>query len=200
MNISPQFSLFPEGRNEPGSAAHVGERFSSEGTQLGDVFGAEVGQAVLFEVTPNVFDRIEFGRVGRQGGGVDTSLETIEVLAHEPTAMDNGSIPEDQQFARQLSLQVLQKLDNLGTLDRTRKEFKIEVPQGDAPDDRKLFPVEIKLQNRGFSAGSPGAHPVGFLAEAAFVNEDEDSPFFQGFFLRFGQTERFHLARAFSSR
>src|SRR5579872_95648 len=198
--MSPQFGLFPEGGDELGSAAHVGQGFTSEGTQVDDVFGADVGQAVLFEVTPNVFDGIEFGRIGRKLGGVDASFEAVEVLADAAAAMDHSSIPDDQQFAGQLSLQVLKELDDLRTFDRAGMELEVEVPDRDAADDREFLPVEVKLQNRGLSARSPGAHPVGFLAEAAFVNEDNDSPFFQGFFLRFGQTERFQLAMAFSSR
>ena len=57
MSISPEFSLFPESGDELGSAAHVRQGFTTERAQLSDVFGAEVGQAVLFEVTPDVFHR-----------------------------------------------------------------------------------------------------------------------------------------------
>ena len=200
MNISPKFGLFPKGGNKFGSAAHVGQGLASEGAQLGDVFGAEVGQAVVFEVTPNVLDRIQLGCVGRKRGDMDSSFETVDVLADEAAAMDHGSIPDDQQWARQLSLQVFEKLDDLRTFDRARMELEVEVPDRDATEDREFLPVEVKLQNRRLSARCPGAYPVGFLAEAAFVDKDDDSPFFQGFFLRFGPTERIQWVMAFSSR
>jgi len=182
VNVLPQFGVLPEGGDELGSAAHVGQGFTSEGAQLADVLGAEVGQAVLFEVTPYILNGIEFGRIGRQLGGVDASFEAIEVLANEAAAMDHGAIPNEQQFAGQLFLQVLKELDDLRTFDRSGMELEVEVPDRQAADDREFLPVEVKLQNRGFSAGSPSAHAMGLLAEAAFVDENDDSPFFQGFF------------------
>ena len=135
-------------------------------------FEDAVREPVVAHVLPDVFDGIEFRRIGRKLGGVDASLEAVEVLTDEAAAMDHGSIPDDQQFAGQLSLQVFQELDDLRTFDRARMELEVEVPNGDAADDRELLPVEVELQDRGLAFGTPCAYPVWLLAQAAFVDED----------------------------
>jgi hypothetical protein len=54
------------------------------------------------------------------------------------------------------------------------------------------------LQHRRFAARCPGAATVGSFAQSAFVDENDRSPLFLGFFLISGQRFRFH-ARIFSS-
>ena len=40
---------------------------------------------------------------------------------------------------------MFKKLDDLLGLDRFFEDLKVEVPDGDAGDDREGFPVEVKL-------------------------------------------------------
>jgi hypothetical protein len=63
VNISPKFSLLPEGGDQLGASAHVLQGFPAKSAQFGQVSGAEIRQTVLLEITPDVFGRIEFGRV-----------------------------------------------------------------------------------------------------------------------------------------
>src|SRR5690242_20064687 len=181
VNFSPQFSLLPESGDQLGTSADVSQLAASEGGQVGEIIGGEVGQPVLFEIAPDIFDGIEFGRVSRQGGGVNVALEALEIVPHRPAPVNHGSIPNDQQFAGQLALKVFQKLDDLRAFDGSRIKSEIEVPDGDAADDRQLLPVEVKFQHGRLAARGPGAHPMGLLAESTFINEDNDSVFFQGF-------------------
>lgn len=155
---------------------------------------------MLFEVAPHIFYWVEFRSVGGETRGKDSSLQSVEVLADQPTAVNGRAIPNDQQFAGELPPKMLQEFDHLRALDCARIEPKIEIPNGDAADDRKLLPIEIKFQNGCLSAGSPGANAVRLLTEPAFVDKDDDSVLFQGFFLSLGQSERFHFRMAASSR
>jgi len=175
--------LLPESGDQLGAAADVAQLAASESAELGDVLGGEIGQAVLFEIAPDIFDGIEFRGVCRKRGGINAPLEAFGVCPHAPAPVDHSPIPDEQQFAGQLALEVLEKLDDLRTFDGSRVKLEIEIPDGDATDDRKFLPVEVKFEHRGFPARSPGAHPVGFLAQAAFINKDQDAVFLQGFFL-----------------
>ena len=187
VDLTPQFSLLPESGDQLGAAADVPQLAASERTELGDILGGEVGQAVLLEVAPNIFGGIEFGSVSRQRGDINASLEALKVFPNEPAPMDHGSVSDDQHFAGQLSLEVVEELDDLWTFDGTRVKLEIEIPDRAPADNRKLLPVEVKFQHWGFPARGPSAHPVGFLAQAALINEDNDPVFSQVFFLRRGQ-------------
>ena len=87
---------------------------------------------------------------------------------------------------------MFEKLDDLLGLDRLFEDLKVEVPDGDAGDDRERFPVEVKLEHRCLSAGRPGAPPMRPLAQTTFVDEDDRAALVLGFFLISGQRLRFH--------
>jgi hypothetical protein len=86
--------------------------------------------------------------------------------------MSGYAVPDDQQLALHVSLEVLQEIDHLIGLDRTGIEPKVKVPPRQPGDGRELFPVEVKLQDRSLAFGTPCAYPVRLLAQSAFVDED----------------------------
>jgi hypothetical protein len=65
--------------------------------------------------------------------------------------------------------------------------LKIEVPESDAGNDRQSLPVEVKPEDRRLSSRRPRAPPMGPLAQAAFVYEDDRPALFLSFFLIAGQ-------------
>src|SRR3954449_5508051 len=77
---------------------------------------------------------------------------------------------------------MFKKLDDLLGLDRLFEDLKVEVPDGDAGDDRERFPVEMKLQDGCLSARRPGAPPMRPLAQTTFVDEDDRPALVLGFF------------------
>ena len=93
-----------------------------------------------------------------------------------------------------------QKLDDLEALDTAGMNLEIESPEGQAPDDRKAFPVERLRQHRSFAAGRPSAGPRGAGAQPAFVNKDDGSPLLPGLFFNAGHSVRCQRRMAFSSR
>ena len=62
------------------------------------------------------------------------------------------------------------------------------------------LPVEMILQHWGLSARGPGAHPMGSLAQPAFIDEDDGAPLAERCFLSRGQRTRFQYRIASSSR
>ena len=99
-----------------------------------------------------------------------------------------------------MARQMTKKLDDLRTLDRFVVQLKIEIVKCDARDHAQRFPIEVMLQDRGLPARRPGAHFVGPGAESAFVDQNDLSVLFLGFFLRAGQVTFFHSAMAASLR
>src|SRR4051794_5358105 len=87
---------------------------------------------------------------------------------------------------------MFKKLDDLLGLDRFFEDLKVEVPDGDAGDDRERFPVELKLEDRWLSARRPGAPPMRPWAQTTFVDEDDRPVLVLGFFLISGQRLRLH--------
>src|SRR5947199_10791013 len=78
---------------------------------------------------------------------------------------------------------MFQKLNDLLGLDGLFEDLKVEVPDGDAGDDRERFPVEVKLEDRCLSARRPGASAMRPLAQTTFVDEDNRPALGLGFFL-----------------
>jgi len=98
-NNSKQFRLFPEGFHQSWAAAHSAQRPPCRHAQLGEILRAEIGQLVLLAVTPNVFDRVQFRRVGRQVFEMDLAVEIPHELAHCLTPVHRQPIPNHDQLA-----------------------------------------------------------------------------------------------------
>ena len=96
--------------------------------------------------------------------------------------------------------QVFKKRHDLWRADRSGIEPEVEIPQRNAGDDRKGFPVEVILQHRGVTPPRPRATAVWPLTQSAFVEENDRSLLFLGFFLMSGQVIFFQWRMAFSLR
>src|SRR5881409_3067938 len=138
---------------------------------------------MLFAIAPDVFDRIEFGRVSRQILQLDPAPLPAHKLPDQPTAMDRQPIPNHRELASDVSLEVAQELDHLRGFDTSGKESKIKIPDRDTRHRRKTFPIERVLQDWSLAAWRPGPHSVGPFAQAAFVHKHYRPALLEGFFL-----------------
>src|SRR5215472_925740 len=155
---------------------------------------------MLLAVTPDIFHRIEFWRVGRQELQLDSSGLLSDKLAHQPAAVHGQSIPDDCQTASDVPLQVLQKLNYLGCLDAASKQTEVKIPNGDTRHGREALPIEGILKHRRLTPRCPGAHPMGTFAQAALVHKHYGATLLEGFFFISGQRTRFQRRMAVSSR
>jgi len=155
---------------------------------------------MLLAISPDVFDRIKFRRVGGQALQMDAAALLSDVIAHQAAAVRGQAIPDDRQLPANVLLEMFEKLDHLRGLDAAWEKPEVEIPNGDACDGRKTLPVEGILQHRGLAAWRPGADPVRPLAQAAFVHENYGSALLERFFFISGQRTRFHRRMAGSSR
>jgi hypothetical protein len=181
-------------------AADAAQAMGGPAGELPEVTGAQVGQFMLFPITPEILHRVEFGGVRRETFHPDFAVESGDVLADELAAMDAGPVPDDEQLAGDMALQMAQKLDDPLAGDGSLVEPEVKVPPGQSSDGRELVPVEVELQHGGLPFWTPGAHPVGLLAQSAFVDEDEGAPFRFGIFLIQGHFTRFQWVISASLR
>jgi hypothetical protein len=147
---------------------------------------------VVLAVCPDVLYRIQFRRVGRQVFDFQTAFLVADELLRDFTAVSRKPVPNQQNVALDVAQQVFKKLDDLLGLDGFFEDLKVEIPDGDAGDDRERFPVEVKLEDGCLPARRLGTPPMRPLAQAAFVYEDDRSVLVLGFFLISGQRLRFH--------
>lgn len=152
------------------------------------------------EMSPHVFDGIEFGSIGRQPLDLNASLGGGDEVFDQKAAMYGRAIPKDQDFSRNMPLEMFQELNHPQTLDAAGVDLKEEPPQGQSTDEREAFPVKRLLQNGRLSAQRPSACPRRPGAQPAFVNEDNGSVLPARLFFNAGQTSRFQRAIALSSR
>jgi hypothetical protein len=137
-----------------------------------------------FEVAPHILDWIEFGRVGGEAFDDHALAGGGDVILDQQTAMDRRPIPKNQNPARDMPLQVLEKFDDLWAFDAAFMDLKVKPPQGQPANDREAFPVEGFVQDGRLPARSPGANTRWASAQPTFIDEDDGSPLAAGFFLR----------------
>lgn len=200
MTLRPQLSLGIAGGEDGFSPAHPaqgGRGFHAQFPRLGH---DEIGDFMGFEMTPHIFDRIEFGRIGWQALNLDSSLGRSDEVLDEQAAVNRRAIPDDEQLSGKVPPEVLEKCDDLRAFDAARMNLEVEPPQRQRANNGKAFPIEGFVQHRRLSARSPGANPGGPGAQSAFVDKDDGSPLAAGLFFKAGQVTRFHWRMAFSSR
>jgi|SRR5580658_2950829 hypothetical protein len=156
---------------------------------------------MLLAISPDVFDRIKFRRIGWQTLQVDAAVLLSNVCPNQSAAVRWQTIPDDCEQAADVLLEMFEKLDDLRRLDAAGEKSAIEIPKGDACDGRKTVPVEGVLQHGRLTSRSPGSDPMRPLAQAAsFIHKNYGSALLEGFFLMSGQRTRFHCNIAGSSR
>ncbi len=149
---------------------------------------------------PRYTHRVQLGSIGRQVLDLDPAIQRIQVFVHEPAPVRGEAIPDDQQIARNAADQVLEEDHQVLGADRLFEQLEVEVPFGNASDQGQSLPVEVMEQDRSLPARRPSAAPVRPLTQSAFVDEDDRTPLFAGFFLMAGQVFCFHSAIADSFR
>jgi hypothetical protein len=95
---------------------------------IAEIASAVVGHGVMFEISPNAFDRIHVGCVGRQIVDCDLPALGLDVRLHELRAVRLQTIPDDEEPLADRGLQGFEELDDLWTLDRAVEQSEIKAP------------------------------------------------------------------------
>src|SRR5262245_25284040 len=104
-NIKSQrkLCLLPEGADQSWPALATSQLSARFPAQVQKIFRAEVGQRMAFEMTPDVFDRIEFRSISRKICQDDLALSVFDVASNRATAMHRQTVPDHQQLAANLA-------------------------------------------------------------------------------------------------
>src|SRR5689334_1963110 len=128
----------PECGHECAASLHGAQVSARALPQIAQVACAEVGHRMVFEIGPDVFDRIELRCVSGQILQRQRSVLLLDVGSDQTRAVGLQTIPDNQYLATNGGLQGLQKLDYLRTFDRTREEAEVESPEAHSGNYREL--------------------------------------------------------------
>ncbi len=137
---------------------------------------------MLLAVVPDIFDRIEFGRIGWQGLHLNGPVLRGDKLSHQPAAMNGQAVPNGGQPATDMPLKMFQELDDLRGFDAAAKKPGIDVSDRDPGHSRQTLPIERILQHRSLATRSPSAYPVWTLAQTALVHKHYGLTLLERFF------------------
>jgi hypothetical protein len=110
------------------SAAHLTKGCGGFHSQFPRLGCDEVCNLVGFEMTPHVFDRVELRRIGWQPLNLDAAPGGGDEVLDEQAAVNGCAVPEEQQPAGNVPLEVFEKFDDLGAFDAPGMNLKVEPP------------------------------------------------------------------------
>ena len=99
----------------------------------------------MFQVRPDVFDRVQFGGVSRQAFDVNPSAQTADIFGDDLATVGRKPIPHNEEFAGYVPNQMLEEDNHMPAADRFFEQLKVEVPQRSPGNDRQRLPVEMVL-------------------------------------------------------
>jgi len=174
-------------------------------------FGIEasvVGQRILFEIPPGVFDGVQFRCVGRQKNGVNGAGVVQE--CHDGLGpMGLKPVPDEHDGMRvKLLTQLTQERDDQFSVDigigvEAKVQMHVIPPRGDTQrgDDGDLLVRTRALdKDRGLTAGVPTAPHQWRHQKPGFVEENEAGPQARSVFFTRGQSSLIHRWMPPSSR
>src|SRR4051794_39032634 len=80
---SPQFGLLPASHDDGWTVLRALELVARSRLQLAEIVGAIVRQSVPLEPGPQVFHRVQVGRIRRQECYLNMTVGAVEIVAHE---------------------------------------------------------------------------------------------------------------------
>lgn len=157
---------------------------------------------MLFQMSPNVFNRIKLRCIAGEKFNFKLSLCFFNEIPDHSTMMAAQPIPDHEKIARDMAHQMSQKFNYLGTSYCSGKKTEVKSPPGNACNSRNCLPIEVKLKYRSLPTRRPGTTTMRPFAQTAFVYEYNGLPLYLGFFLSSGQRFFFHwrMASSFRSR
>lgn len=158
-----------------------------------------VGHGMVFEISPNAFDRVHVGYVCRQVVDRDLSALSLDTRLHELRTVGLQTIPDDGQLLADRGLRGFEELDNLGALDRAIEKSEVEAPVAQACDHRQLLPAKAVLQHGRLAFWSPGSCATRSFGQIRLVDEDDYSALSGRVFFKAGHLLSFHVRTARSS-
>ena len=155
-----QGGLLPASCNDIRTVLSTFELVAGSRLQLGKVVWAEVRQRVTLEPGPQIFGRIQIGRVRWQESNLDMSIGAVQILPYPFRPVRPEAIPDNQERPFEVGFECLEKPDDLARFDTALVEAKQAGEAGKSGNDRQVLPVEVELDDRGLPLGRPKYAPA----------------------------------------
>jgi hypothetical protein len=151
---------------------------------------------------PNSLIGIEFRGIGRESFQMYLSRSVIgQKLFHFFRPMNRSTIPDDQQFAPEIRMQLLQKADAVCARQGARPNQGCQVPlDRDPTHHRQVFACLKHSQQRRLTAEGIGPDHSGQQVKCGFIKTDNAPPLESRLFFSSGQTLVRHLVISRSLR
>lgn len=155
-----------------------------------------------FEQIPDPLLRIQLGSIGRQTLQMDTLGSTAaQEIFDGLTAMNRSTIPDHQQFARDLTGEQLQKANNIWTFIRMVLGLHEQSPfRGNPTHGRKMVMGQFDAQDGRFASRCIGAYRHRQEVKGRLIDKDYRAFFLFRLFFNSGQRCSFQVWMAISSR
>jgi hypothetical protein len=186
--------VFEEGAAQVGSVSDAACGFARLGSYGLEVFADEVRHVGFQEVTPEVLDRVELGRVRRQVFHLQPGALSLQISLNLRASMCGKAIPQQNRFTTcEMSFQGSKIFNDLRLFDRAGQQAQAQphAPRGGRRDEarnrREPLPSKRRDQDRRLTFWSPRAMNRRAFRKAAFVQKNQDRTTISSFFLIAGQ-------------
>jgi len=158
---SKKVGVFEKASPQVGVALDVGETGTHPTAQKAQVVMGRVGQHGVVQISPEGFDRIQFGGVRRQPLDPQPTTVLLQSVLREAAAVGRKAIPEEENSASPMTPESMQETHEMGAADasRVKGQEPPETPCGGSAehesDARQALPVERLAQAGRPTPGSP---------------------------------------------
>lgn len=140
-----------------------------------NIEAAHIAELDPFELLPETLARIQLRRIRRQALQMQALRCAIgQELLDDMTAVNGGSVPDDEHAAWDFTQQMLQKGDHVGRVDGAVLVMEIELAlRRDGTDGREMVAGAPLPQDGGLADGCIGAHDTGQGIKSGFVYKQD---------------------------
>lgn len=195
-------------QQEIGAFAEAAQFAGKMPAELMAIVRSGIGHSSVFGVTPDLFVRVEFRGISRKFLRHDLRMLCKILLNRLRFVVDVTSVPDDGQRSWNMSMQMLQEVDDVAGMGVfiVREQREVESSpfsfrtDGDGADGRYPVAPVPTSEDGSLSPWSKSPPNRGSQHKARFVLEDEGRiPLFGVFFMR-GNSSLFHLLISASFR
>lgn len=180
--------MIKEGSNEIGIVMFLRQRKPNPHRQMVEVVGDEVRQVGVLGVIPNLFDRIEFGGVGREKGRFNRLGKSSPQFSRGGF-MNTGTIPDHKQVPPQGSTQLGDEVFDCGRVDILGMDAEVNAQatlfgrNGNRRNDGEAVVAVPRIVDRSLSPWRPRPADHRLQHEPALVQKDKGGVIGPRFFL-----------------
>ena len=157
--------------------AQAPERQAQFEPEFRQIVAADIAQFAVLEIVPDPFIRVQFRGVAGELLKVQPRRSPLsQEVAHRLRAVDRGAIPDDQQLARDLAEQMVEKADDIRAPERALLHLEQQASRvGEPADHGPMVMGERRVQQRRLAPRGVGADDAGQRVEGGLVYPDERS-------------------------